>query len=242
MQYAQNLVASAGHDCCVRAPGCEIPPMTTNTLIVASNHLLRRGLVATVGEMLKYRICGEAIDGASARLLSAKLKPSLILMVLPVDDDDGILLLKDLVHVCLTAPIVVIGTNHDPEHVGRILAAGARGYLLSEIDLKELQAACEVVLRGELAVSPIVSQALWRGLSRRKRATQRKGDTARLSDREFEVFTRLGRGDGPTAIRIALGISVKTVESHIARIKSKMRVASNVALRKRALAYLQRTA
>src|SRR5204863_2212376 len=105
----------------------------------------------------------------------------------------------------------------------RALKAGANGYLMKGGDLSQLEGALTRVVSGEVFVSDgvrrRVESARWFG-------ARNEGPLASLSDRELQVYQRIGEGLSNQEIAEQLGISVKTVSAHRENLKSKLGLAS----------------
>jgi len=124
---------------------------------------------------------------------------------------------------------------HDESvYAERALRAGARGYIMKSETMDTIRTAIHHVLAGEIHVSEkMVSRML------HKLATQRVPDQAcsvnALSDREFQVFSQIAEGVGPTEIARRLNVSVKTVETHREHIKDKLDLKSGSELARYAM-------
>jgi DNA-binding NarL/FixJ family response regulator len=116
--------------------------------------------------------------------------------------------------------VLVLSTYRDEFRVGEAMRAGADGYLSKRCRMKELVDAIRTVAKGRTAVSPDVSAAMVRALQRRDAA---RGDVvASLSERERQVLRLLAMGSSAKEVAAHLAISVKTVETHRARLCAKV--------------------
>lgn len=116
--------------------------------------------------------------------------------------------------------VIVLSTYRDEFRVAEAMHAGADGYLTKRARLGDLIAAIETVARGRTAVSPDVSAAMVRALQRRD---AQDGDVvATLSERERQVLRLLAMGSSAKEVAAHLAISVKTVETHRARLCAKV--------------------
>jgi DNA-binding NarL/FixJ family response regulator len=120
----------------------------------------------------------------------------------------------------------------------RVLRAGAQGYIMKEAGGDSLLAAIRMVLAGQVYVSPRMSAQILGGLAgRRPRGSNSPIET--LSDREFEIFKLIGRGQGTKEMAGQLHISPKTVDVHRARIKEKLDVPDLPALIRHAVRWVE---
>jgi DNA-binding NarL/FixJ family response regulator len=106
----------------------------------------------------------------------------------------------------------------------RLLAEGASGYIMKQAATDQLITALRTVLRGER----FVSESLKRSLESRREVEG--GPSSRLSGRELQVISLIGRGLGTREIADNLSLSVKTVETHRLTIKRKLALDTNAQL------------
>jgi DNA-binding NarL/FixJ family response regulator len=114
----------------------------------------------------------------------------------------------------------------EEEYAVRALRAGAAGYLTKKSAVTELVAAIQKVAGGGRYVTASLAEVLARALEPAAAAVPHEA----LSDREFQVFERLVSGERPSDIARRLGVSVKTVSTHRARILVKMNMQTTAAL------------
>lgn len=104
----------------------------------------------------------------------------------------------------------------------RALRAGACGYVMKKGAMRELLTAIRRVASGKPYVSEQVSERILNSLPGRHAEPGHALPFDRMTDREQEVFALIGRGLGTRDIAARLGVSIKTVDSHRARIKEKL--------------------
>jgi DNA-binding NarL/FixJ family response regulator len=120
----------------------------------------------------------------------------------------------------------------------RALRAGARGYVTKQEIDDTILIAIRSVLLGEIHLSP----AMRHFFSEKFLSAGKRGGIAALealSDRELEVLKRIGGGDSTRAIALALGLSVKTIESHREHIKTKLKLPTGAAVNRCAILWAQ---
>ena len=132
--------------------------------------------------------------------------------------------------------MLVLSMHEESIYAERMLAAGARGYIMKEAASGQLLIALRRVLSGKVYLSEALQARL------RTRGAMPAGGVAedpltRLSNREIQVLAKLGRGLSSRAIAADLTLSVKTVESHRQSIKRKLNLASNSQLLQYALTF-----
>jgi DNA-binding NarL/FixJ family response regulator len=127
----------------------------------------------------------------------------------------------------------LVVSMHDENLYGeRALLAGARGYVMKHEPPSVLIAAVESVLQGRLAVSEALRERM---LEARVGGLPSDDPVTTLSDRELEVFRRIGEGCGANEIADLLNLSIKTVNAYRDHIKRKLQIDSAAELRKYAV-------
>ena len=200
-------------------------------LVVSEDALTRAGLVAHLSKLRGYRVCGEAASARSARELRAKLRPSCAVLELPLLHGGGLSLAREFARGKPKVFTVALVRERRPETLHSVLQAGAHGVVWREEAAAALGPALDKVCAGGLYASPEVDTAI---LAAHQRGPQRarEGKMASLSQRELEVLEAIGHGRGPTAIAAELGRAVKTVETHMKRIREKLGLASTADLKR----------
>jgi DNA-binding NarL/FixJ family response regulator len=126
--------------------------------------------------------------------------------------------------------LVLVVSMHEENLYGeRALKAGARGYVMKHESPTALVNAVREVLEGRIAVSETLRERMLEGIVGGKSDAE---PVDRLSDRELEVFTLIGKGCGAAEIAERLGLSVKTVNAYRDHIKDKLSLPSAADLRK----------
>jgi DNA-binding NarL/FixJ family response regulator len=163
---------------------------------------------------------GETESASEARELLARHEPKLLITGLTLRGGDGVELIRDLRRLSPQTRAVVLTARTDAASMQRAFRAGARGYVAVQDTTDTLLQALTEVLRGELFASVTVSRY---AVETFVTGTPFRADAVNtLSDRQWHIFRRLGAGDGPMTLARALRVSVKTVETHQARIKEKL--------------------
>jgi DNA-binding NarL/FixJ family response regulator len=122
-------------------------------------------------------------------------------------------------------------------YAGRVLRAGARGYIMKQEGGKKILQAIRAVLGGQISVSEKMAASLLETLSGRRSSSGSLVET--LTDRELEIFQNIGRGLETKQIAAALHVSPKTVEAHRANIKTKLGIASHAELIRQAVRWVE---
>ena len=191
-------------------------------VIVDDHPIVRKGLTELINHEPGMIVCGESdtADGGLARIRADR--PAVAIVDLSLGLDSGLQLIKTL-NVSLPDVKVLILSMHDETlHAERALAAGAGGYIMKHAAMQHLIGAIRCVASGKTYVSLEMSERIVARVTGRREKPPATDPFDRLTDREREVFRLIGQGLGPRGIARQLTISVKTVETHQARIKEKL--------------------
>jgi DNA-binding NarL/FixJ family response regulator len=194
------------------------------TIVVVDDHpLFRHGLVQLLNSEEAFHVIGEANGAPDALAIVRRLKPALIIVDLGLKGPSGLELTKSLKVEFPKMPVLVLSMHDEPAYAVRSLRAGANGYVTKEEALASVLVAVREVINGRVYLSPGMASDV---ISNMVLSKTRPGGTPtdQLSDRELEILERIGRGEEVKAIAEALSLSPKTVETHRAHIKEKLRL------------------
>lgn len=200
------------------------------SILLADDHLVvRRGLRGILEGREGWRVVGEAGDGRTAVSLAAELRPDVAIMDIAMPGLNGLEATRQIRLASPDTEILVFTMVESEELVRKVLAAGARGYLLkSDIDRAILDAV-EALADHRPYFNPVVSEQILQDylrapLSGRRRAA--KGE--KLTPREREIAQAVAEGRSNKEIARALDISIKTVEAHRTSMMRKIGARSAV--------------
>lgn len=212
--------------------------MKTRLLIVDDHPLMRKGLALTLGAEPDLEVAGQAADADEALRLFDELDPDLVLIDVSLPGMSGLELVKHLVARVPDVKALVVSRHDEALYAERAVRAGAKGYI-SKLDADEnIVDAVRHVLRGGIYMSEDLKDRLLFGAAiGRKDPLQSPLEV--LSDRELEVFEMTGRGLPTREIAERLHLSVKTVESYRARIKTKLNLETGTELMQHAVRWVE---
>ncbi len=198
-------------------------------ILIADDHLIiRQGLRLILETEEGFELIGEAADGAEALRLCRELRPDVVLMDLRMPGMDGLTAIGHLQSELPEVAVVILTTYNEDDLMLSGLRAGARGYLLKDVDRQTLFASIRAAGRGEMLLKP---EMLSRLLARIE--TTPGGNPhptgLELTGRELEVLAAVARGERSKEIALHLGISERTVKAHLASIYNKLGVDSRAA-------------
>lgn len=156
----------------------------------------------------------------------------LAMVVLDVaEEDDLVPLMATLRRARPGLRLIVLGVRGDPQFIQRVVASGAKGYLLHTATQREILMAVDVVADGSIWAPRKVLASLIDTIA----PTEPRPPEIRLTPRELEVVELLIAGRANREIASTLGVETKTVKSHVGRLLQKFGVPNRVALTVRAL-------
>jgi two-component system NarL family response regulator len=180
-------------------------------LIAEDQSLVRRGLVAIVNMEESAIVIGEAADGAEAVEMWRNLKPDVVLMDLRMPETDGLDAIRLIRAEDPRAAIIILTTYDHDEDVYAGLRAGARAYLLKDVQPEELFQCIRAVHRGETYLQSKIAAKL----------ALRVQEEA-LTEREVQILGLLAEGKSNKGIATALFISESTVKTHLKSLFTKL--------------------
>jgi DNA-binding NarL/FixJ family response regulator len=196
-------------------------------ILLADDHeILRRGLRDLIETQEGWVVCGEAADGRTATELARELRPDVVVMDIGMPLLNGLDATRAVRKECPTAQVLILSMHESEQIVREVLASGARGYVMKSDASKELIQALGALQSGGTFFSSGVAKTVERsGWAPRGPRSPKRAPTA-LTRREREIVQLLAEGKSNKATALHLEISVKTVETHRARIMSKLQMRS----------------
>jgi two-component system, NarL family, response regulator LiaR len=199
----------------------------TIRVAIADDHaVVRQGLRTFLELQDDVEVVGEAADGEQAVELVAETEPDVLLLDLVMPRVDGIEAIRRIRARCPATRILVLTSFADDHTVLPAVRAGAAGYLLKDVQPPELVAAIRTVHAGEALLAPAVATMLVEQLAAEEGAENgaAAGTPAgpHLTPRELEVLAELARGRANKAIAFELGVSERTVKTHVSNILGKL--------------------
>jgi len=190
-------------------------------VLIADDHaVVRRGLRTFLELQQEIEVVGEAEDGEQALAEAERLDPDVILLDLVMPRVDGIAALHGLRERSPRSRAIVLTTFLDDDKLLPAVRAGAAGYLLKDVEPKELVDAIRTVYAGEALLHPAAAARVMAELVE----SGRPGPASLLTPRESEVLTLIARGRSNKVIARELGVSEKTVKTHVSNLLGKLGV------------------
>jgi two-component system response regulator NreC len=194
-------------------------------LLVEDHAVVREGLRSLFGGEPDLTVVGEASSGEEALGQARSLAPDVIVMDVGLGGIDGIETTRRLAAAEPARPVVILSMHDDAATVDRAFRAGARGYVLKGAGFARLCDAVRSVHRGEVYLSPDISEYVLQGY-----LTRSAQEVDPLTDREREVLRLIAEGLTSAEIAARLGLKPKTVENHRGHIMEKLDIHTTAGL------------
>jgi DNA-binding NarL/FixJ family response regulator len=196
-------------------------------LVVDDHDIIRRGLKDLLNARSGWEVCAEAKTGKEAVALAEQLKPHIVVMDISMPDLNGMEAARRI-HKALPKTGILILTMHFSDQLVReVIEAGARGYILkSDADRDLVTAVDSIANRRTFFTSRASEMLLGSHMLQPSNVEPKLPLRSRLTAREREIVQLLAEGKSSKEVAVALGISVKTAETHRANIMRKLEIHS----------------
>jgi two-component system response regulator NreC len=203
------------------------------TVQICDDHaLVRSGIRRLIEAEPDLHVVAESANADEAVAGAAACRPDVLLLDIVMRGRSGIEALPEINRAAPETKVLMLSMQDDPAYVRQAFAAGASGYLLKEAADAELVQAIHEVARGRRYVHPLLGARL----AAAEAAAQEQVQADPLSDREHEVLRLLALGHTNQEIATLLFISVRTAETHRARIMEKLGLRTRAEIVRYALA------
>lgn len=200
--------------------------MTAIRVMLVDDHaVVRMGFRLLLQEAPDIQVVAEAATGEEAISRYPELKPDVVVMDISMPGIGGLEAVMRLLAKDPAAKLLILSAHEDSSHPKRLLKAGAVGYLSKRSAPEELIYAIHEVMRGNIFLDQALAQAI-----AVQELTGEQNPVEVLSDREFEVFMLLAKGQSVAHIALKLFLSPRTVGTHLYNIKQKLRAANSAEL------------
>ncbi|MCP5096642.1 MAG: response regulator transcription factor [Chloroflexi bacterium] len=206
--------------------------MESIRVLIADDHMVvREGLQLILSTEPDFEVVGEAKEGATAVRLAGELQPDVVLMDLRMPGMGGLEAIGHIQQKWPSIAIVILTTYNEDDLMVRGLQAGAKSFLLKDTGRQMLFNTIRAAARGEALLPPeILARVLAHTTAAPKSNPRLKSSgTITLTDREHEVLLCVARGDRNKEIAFHLGVTQRTVKSHLTNIYNKLGVDSRAA-------------
>jgi len=197
-------------------------------VLVDDHTLFRMGLAELLEQRGRIKVVGVTGNADEARRLLREEQPDVLVMDLHMPPLDGLSLFRQLRQEGFTTPTLMLTVSNAEEDLSNVLRAGARGYLLKDMEPDDVVDAIVRASRGETVVAPAMTMKLVKLLQNDQPANSSTSMLDSLTQREREILTHLAQGESNKVIARALDISHDTVKLHVRHILAKLNLTSRV--------------
>jgi DNA-binding NarL/FixJ family response regulator len=186
-----------------------------SVLIVDDHALLRTGVANIINQEPDLRVVAEAGNGAEALEAYERYRPDVMLLDLRMPVMEGVEVVRRVRERDPQARVIVLTTYDTDEEISLALKAGAKAYILKDISADHLVACIRKVLAGQTYLAPAAAAKLAEGVTR-----------VQLTPRELSSLQLMANGKANKEIANELGISERTVKTHLGHLFEKLGVTS----------------
>lgn len=192
-------------------------------LLIDDHPIVREGLRQCLDQEEDLEVCGQLEDGREIVSAISTNHPDLVIIDISLKESNGLSLTRKIKSHFPELPCLVLSMHDETIYAERALRAGAQGYIMKQEPAETLLKAIRKVLGGDIYLSSKMSEIVVNRLVNSGRPSSKSGVEG-LSNRELEVFQLIGDGRSTREIADRLNVSIKTIETHRARIKDKIGV------------------
>ena len=201
--------------------------MDTIKVLLADDHaVVRQGTRELLEQQEDLEVVAEASDGQEAVQLALKERPDVVVMDFAMPKLNGIEATRQIKAVAPNIAVLVLTAYDSEQYIFAFLAAGAAGYLLKDVSVDQLVRAIRSVHAGESILHPAITRKVINRFARPEESHRAPTGPETITERELEVLKLAARGLSNRDIALQLGISVRTVQTHLSNVFNKMGVGS----------------
>ena len=201
--------------------------------LIDDHPIVREGMGRLIEKEPDMTLCGES-DGSDIFGALDACSPDIIVLDLSLPQSNGLDIIHSLKLRFPKARVLVLSMHDENLYAARALRAGAMGYIMKQEAPTKVINAIRKINQGLIFVSEEISRKVLQGMI----SLTHESPIASLSDRELQVFQMIGEGRTHNEIAQQLTLSVKTIESHVERIKNKLEIRTGRELIHRAIEWV----
>ena len=201
--------------------------MSALQILVADDHdIMRRGLRSLIETQPGWEVCAEAHTGTEAVEMAGKLHPHVAILDIAMPELNGLEAAKQIRQASSKTEILVLSMHYSDQLIRDMVDAGVRGYIIKSDSDRDLVVAVKALANHKPFFTPHATELMLSSLGDPHDAMPESSDEIKqhLTPREREIVQLISEGRNSKDVAVALGISVKTAETHRANIMRKLRV------------------
>lgn len=204
--------------------------MTPVRILLADDHdLIRRGVKALLESHPGWEVCGEANTGWEAVRKAEQLRPNIAIVDITMPELNGLEAARRIRKASSRTEILIFSMHYSDQLIRDVLDVGVRGYVVKSDSARDLIGAVEALSNHKPFFTPRATELILNNVGHRpdeNRAVGPESSVDRPTAREREIIQLLSEGKTTKEAAAALGISVKTAETHRANVMRKLQVHS----------------
>ena len=194
-------------------------------LIVDDHEMVREGLMAMLRPEPDFEVVGQSGSGENVHELVQSTKPDIVLLDARLPDMSGVEVCRRLTRTHPRVAVVILTTYTDVELVQECLQAGARGYVVKDVEKFSLKESIRAVSRGQAVLAPQVAGQI---IDRVRKGGETVERPAGLNASQLAILRLISRGHSNREIAADVHLSENTVKTHIQEIFRKLGVRNRV--------------
>ncbi len=192
-------------------------------LVIDDHEMVREGLKAMLSAESDFEIVGDAANAEQAYELIHRLRPDIILLDIRLPGISGIEICRNVTEHYPEIAVIIVTTFTDETLVAQCIQAGARGFIVKDIERFDLKRSIRAVARGEAAIDPKAAVAVLAQL-RRSPQVEQEGASIQLSPQQIVILRMIAHGLSSREIATQLYLSENTVKGYVQEILHRLSV------------------
>ncbi len=192
-------------------------------LIIDDHEMVREGLKAILTTEPDFEIVGDAASAEQAFELIERLSPDIILLDIRLPGTSGIEVCRTVSERYPESAVIILTTFTDESLVAQCIQAGARGFIVKDIERFDLKRSIRAVARGEAAIDPKAAVAVLAQL-RRTPSLKKEPSPEPLSSQQIVILRLVAQGLSSREIATQLYLSENTVKGYVQEILHRLGV------------------
>ena len=202
-------------------------PMKKLRILIADDHeVVREGVRALIEHEPDWEVCGAAANGREAVALATELKPDVVIVDMTMPELDGLQVVRQIKRALPQTEMLVFSAHESESVIAEVFAAGAKSYIRKADAGRHLISALRSLQQHKPYFTDEVSEVLFARFLTGVGKKQDPAASEKLSTREREIVRLLAEGKTNKENALALGISIRTIETHRATVMRKLRLDS----------------